>query len=57
MKITIKNAKIWKTGSGSSVITIPMDYVKNGILKIGNNYSIEIEVDADVEVTNNEQLL
>jgi len=43
MKLSIKKAKIWKTGN-SSVITIPPYLVQNH-LKLGHEYDFEVEVD------------
>jgi len=43
MKLSIKNAKIWKTGN-SAVITIPPYLIKNH-LAIGEEYNFEVEVD------------
>ena len=44
MKLPIKKARIWKTGSGSAVITIPT-YLMQNHLKLGEEYDFEIEVD------------
>lgn len=44
MKVPIKNAKIWKTGSGSAVITIPAYLIENH-LQIGKKYDFEVEVE------------
>ena len=39
--VKIKDAMIWKTG-GSFVITVPMDYVDNGLVSIGKSYDVEL---------------
>jgi len=43
MKISIKDAQVWKTGD-SAVITIPSSYIKNGQLVAGKSYDIVVEV-------------
>jgi antitoxin component of MazEF toxin-antitoxin module len=43
MKLSIKKAKIWKTGN-STVITIPPYLIQNH-LKVGEEYDFEVEVD------------
>ena len=44
MKLLIKKAKIWKTGSGSAVITVPAYLIENH-LTLGQEYDFEVEVD------------
>jgi len=43
MKLSIKKAKIWKTGN-SAVITIPPYLIQNH-LKLGEEYDFEVEVE------------
>lgn len=47
MKMPIKKALVWKTGSGSAVLTIPADYISNGQIKVGGEYDVEIEVEEE----------
>jgi len=51
-KLTIKDAKIWQTGSGTAIITIPRFYIKNGQLRIGQTCNIEIEVENEQNSNN-----
>ena len=41
MKITKFNGSIWKTGNGA-VVTVPMAYLKNNLLKEGVVYTFEV---------------
>ena len=35
--------KIWKTGAGSAVVTIPKQYIKDSSLHIGKKYLVGVE--------------
>jgi len=42
MELPIKNGKVWKTGSGSYVLTIPKDYINQGMLEEGDKVEAKI---------------
>lgn len=48
MKLEVKERKIWKTG-GSYVVSIPKDYIINGMLKEGQEISFTIKEDEQGE--------
>ena len=42
MKMPIVAARIWKTGGGY-VITVPKEYVRNGIVSLSKRYSVVLQ--------------
>ncbi|MGV8169210.1 MAG: hypothetical protein ACP5N3_04105 [Candidatus Nanoarchaeia archaeon] len=47
MNVTIRKAKIWKSG-GSYVITVPIDFIQNDLIDINKEYQIEVcEIESD----------
>lgn len=40
--LKIKAARVWKTGSGSKVVTIPEAFFKNELIDADGYYDIEI---------------
>lgn len=48
--VIVKEVKIWKAG-GSWVITVPMAYIENGLVKENTKYSIDINEEVEEVAT------